>query len=471
MNKKRKNIGVIGVAFLLLLGVAPWVWAATYYVAPNGKNTHIGSFTQPWATPAYGARRLRPGDTLVIRSGRYVLSDYETDILRPPSGTPTQRIVIRGEPGGHVILACRNNLMAAVDLSGASHVTLENLEITHDPTASGEAIRFRDGIAIVGAPAGDIILSNLYIHHLDEFGIDAQDVEGLHVQGCRIEYCGFGAFGGPAGDQGGLRNITIQGCSLSWSGHYYRGGDGTQRPYDRPDGFGIEPSEGPILIEDTVVQHNYGDGLDSKASHTVIRRCLVANNSCDGVKLWGGGSRIENTLIYGRGDGNPQVTPWASIVIDTTQAGADFGLYNVTVDDALGGNYFMYVQYDHDVPVALTIRNCIFSGRGPDCPIWLRHSVSLRMDHVLFWFPACPTILQWGEAVYGRETIGTIGQEIRYGDPLFVSVGWGTEGDYHLSEASPAVDAGVPLTDCPPISLDGRERPLGRGYDLGAYEE
>ena len=39
-------------------------------------------------------------------------------------------------------------------------------------------------------------------------------------------------------------------------------------PYDRPDGFSIESSEGPIEISYTVVEHNRGDGIESKAANT-----------------------------------------------------------------------------------------------------------------------------------------------------------------------------------------------------------
>ncbi|MCK5408437.1 MAG: T9SS type A sorting domain-containing protein, partial [Candidatus Krumholzibacteria bacterium] len=53
-------------------------------------------------------------------------------------------------------------------------------------------------------------------------------------------------------------------------------------------------------------------------------------------------------------------------------------------------------------------------------------------------------------------------------DPLFVD---GVGGDYHLSEGSPAIDAGdnsathLPLTD-----IDGNPRIVGVAVDMGAYE-
>jgi len=57
-------------------------------------------------------------------------------------------------------------------------------------------------------------------------------------------------------------------------------------------------------------------------------------------------------------------------------------------------------------------------------------------------------------------------------DPLFVSqppVGLGTSGDLRLMAGSPAIDAGT-ATDAPATDLDGNPRPVGAGYDMGAYE-
>ncbi len=441
----------------------------TFYVAPNGDNAQPGTREQPWASPGYGSRQLAPGDTLIILGGRYTLSEYDADIIIPPSGAVNNWITIKGEEGQRPLLVGRDNLITAIDLSGVQYVRVENLEITHDATAQGEAAWFRDGIEIMGAPAAHLIFQNLYIHHLDEFGMNLQDVEDLQILDCRIEYAGFGALGGPAGEHGGWRNVVIRNTSLSWSGHYYQGGDGANRPYDRPDGFGIEPSQGPILIEDTRAEHNYGDGLDSKAANTTIRRSIVANNSCDGVKLWGANSRIENTLIYGRGDGNPEATPWAAIVIaPEEQANAPFEMVNVTVDDYIGQNYLVYVQYDHPtVPAHVTIRNTILSGRGTECPIYINAPTTLIADHNLFYLPQNETLLTHGETAYTCNNLASLGEGNLCGDPRFVQPAWGQTGDYHVQADSPAINAGSAV-GAPTTDLENR--PRDAQPDIGAYE-
>lgn len=440
----------------------------TYYVSPDGDNANPGSHAQPWATPGYGSRQLAPGDTLIILGGRYTLSEYDADIITPTSGTADAWVTIKGENGKRPVLAGQDNLLTAINLSGVQYIRIENLEITHDDQVSGESAWFREGIEILGAPSAHIVLKDLYIHHVDEFGMNFQDIDDLQILNSRIEYAGFGALGGPAGDYGGWRNVVIRKCSLSWSGNYYQGGDGSTRPYDRPDGFGIEPAQGPILIEDCIAEHNYGDGLDSKAANTTIQRCIVVNNTCDGVKVWADGSRIENTLIYGRGDGNPETSPWAAIVIDQVeQPNARFEIVNVTVDDYLGNNYLMYVQYENPVPVQVTLRNTILSGRGPESPIYINAASTLTADHNLFNLTQSETLITFGEMNYTCENIASLGDGNSCNNPLFINPAWGQVGNYHLEPSSPAIDAGT-AADAPSVDLEGYPR---NGLpDIGAYE-
>lgn len=407
-----------------------------YYCSPAGDDANDGSRERPWRNPALAAAKLTPGDTLVI---------------------------LAREEGRRPILAGRDNLSRGFDLSGVSYVRLENIELTN---AGGN---FRDGMLVAERPAAHVRLKRLFFHHLDEFGLNLGDVDDWIIEDSAFTYCGFGSIGGPAGQQGGWRNVKILGCDLSYSGHYYQGGEGPS-PYDRPDGFGIEPSNGPVEIARTTASHNRGDGLDSKAKNTYIHECVVANNSCDGVKLWGDGSRVENTLIYGRGDGVSEETPWSAVVIHTEQANAAFRLVNVTVDDAVGANYLMHIQYDTpNVPLDVTCTNCIFSSRGEHAPIFVGAATRLTATYNLFWFPATDTVLEHGTKTYTAGNIGTLGAGNKYGDPRFIRTAFGGEGDYHVGEGSPAVDAGT-AAGAPRIDLDGRSRPAGGGYDIGCYE-
>jgi hypothetical protein len=432
-----------------------------YYVSPSGNNAHSGTSESPWATPGYASRQLKPGDTLIIMPGKYPISIYDDDIILPTSGTPAAWITIKGQNGAPPRLEGSANLICAIDISHSSYIKIQNLEIT---SASGEVIR--DGIAGVEHDINGVLLENLYIHHINEFGINISDVNDIQILNCRLDYCGMGGIGGPVGYLGGWRNAKISGCSLSYSGHFYNGGE---NPYDRPDGFGIEPSDGPIEISDTVAEHNLGDGLDSKSANTYIHHCIVANNRCDGVKLWQGGSKIENTLIYGTGDGDPTDSPWAGIVIGTEEAGASFQIINVTLhENAERRGYPIYVQYDSSVPVSVLLRNTIVANAQGHAHFG--DSVTLIADHNLFYMPSRDDQVYANGRDYLSGDLSLLGEGNAYGNPLFISPAWGTDGNYKLQAASPALNTGT-SNGAPADDLEHTTRPQGAGIDKGAYEQ
>ena len=440
-----------------------------YYVSPDGNDTNPGTFGQPWASPGYASRQLSPGDTLVILGGRYVLSVFDDDIIMPPSGTSDAWITIRGEDGNRPVLAGRDDLYSAIMLGGSSYVRIQNLEITHDSTVSAPQLYFRVGIAITDAPSSHIVLQDLYIHHIDEGALDIQDVNHLDVIDCKFEYCGFGAIMGPAGEHGGCRNVRVTGCELSYSGHYYRGGDGSDRPYDRPDGFGLEPSQGPIEILNTTAQHNYGDGIDSKCANTYVHNCIVANNTCDGIKLWQDHSKIENCLIYGTGDGVGGPSPWAGIVIDDVEhPNATFEIVNVTVhDNPARQAYPMYVQYSGSSPINLIMRNTVISnGYGL---AYIGAGVNFTCENNLFYRPGDSEQVEANGRTYTAAQFDLLGPGNISAEPLFVQPAWGTTGNYHMLAGSPGVNQGT-STGAPDIDLEYKPRPQGPAYDMGAYE-
>lgn len=132
-------------------------------------------------------------------------------------------------------------------------------------------------------------------------------------------------------------------------------------------------------------------------------------------------------MIYGRGDGNIETTPWSSIVIDAERSGSDFSIVNVTVDDLAGNNYIMHAQYDHPtIPVNLLIKNTIFSSRGPNAPIFLAQSVNFTIDHNLFYIPNSDAILHHGNNTYNLSQVGSLGPGNKYGDPLFINPTFGS---------------------------------------------
>jgi hypothetical protein len=442
---------------------SPEVEENVYYVSGTGIDSNSGSKESPWKSPGFASRQLKPGDTLIILGGEYVLGEYDADILMPSDGAPGQAITIKGEEDNRPVLKGENNLLCAISLS--SYLIIENLEIT-----SHNGALFRDAISQIDYAIKNVVLRGLYIHHIDEFGVNIADVWQLTIENCKIVYTGFGSVGGPEGQEGGWRQVVIDHCDLSYNGHYYQGKP-VLGPYSRPDGFGIEPSSGPIEIRNTKAEHNRGDGLDSKAGNTYIHHCIVANNSCDGIKLWAGDSKIENCLIYGTGDGVGGASPWAGLVIDGNEEGDLFEIINVTLqDNPQRQAYPMYIGYDQIADIQVIMRNCIVAnGYGV---AYFGPRVQATIEYNLFYRPGQDIQLEANGKEYsiGDLNNGVPGKGNLVGDPFFVLSAWGKQGNYHLQSSSPAIDSGT--TDGAPANdLEGNPRPSGEGIDLGAYEE
>lgn len=434
------------------------VEAKTYYTSPNGSDNNSGTQESPWASPGYASRQLETGDNLIILGGTYYLSEYDADIITPPSGKKGDWTIIRGEKGNRPVLKGSNNLLTAINLPGNKYVKIKNLEIT-----SNNGANFREAISGVEGQLRHIIINNLYIHHLDEFGIDLKDVNHITIDNTKIKYTGFGAIGGPEAEFGGWRNVLIRDSWLSYSGHYYQGED-KLGPYDRPDGFGIEESNGPIRIVRTRANHNMGDGLDLKSKNTYINRCIVANNYADGIKLWQGDSEVRNTLIYGRGGGDTTTTPWAPIVIGSDNTGDVFKLKNNTIDDEVGNNYVASLQYDDSENIKLIMKNNIFSSRGANnSPVYIGASVNAKIKNNLFYFPNSDRILDYGNDSYTKDQTSSFGKNNIYGKPKFTK-------KYRLKKKSPARKVGM-KKGAPKYDLRGKKRLENKTVDLGAYEK
>lgn len=104
----------------------------------------------------------------------------------------------------------------------------------------------------------------------------------------------------------------------------------------------------------------------------------------------------------------------------------------MTVDNYVGQNYLMYVQYDNSVPAHVTIRNTIFSGREPRCPIYIGAASTLVANYNLFYLPRSEAVLIHGGNTYTCANMGALGPGNLCGDPRFVRPAWSEPGDYHL---------------------------------------
>jgi len=209
-------------------------------------------------------------------------------------------------------------------------------------------------------------------------------------------------------------------------------------------GIYVEDATRPTIINCTFTENNvtsHGGGIRTDPnSSTIITNCTFFNNHADGV----GGAMynevssvtISNSLFivnnsYDRGGAifNSSSSP---IITNST----------FTLNSANGGA--MYNHYSSP-----TITNSIFWGdtRGE---IWNNYS--------------SPTV------TYSIVQGGYTGEGNIDADPLFVNdVPGPTPLDLHLTAGSPAINSGT-SEGAPDTDIEGKPRPMGAGYDMGAYE-
>src|SRR5262245_15712931 len=99
---------------------------ATLYVATSGNDAGDGSSNTPWRTLQHAADVVNPGDTVIVRAGKYVGLYLDRD------GTAANRIVFRAEAG--VTIDQRNATTAdGINLEGADYVTIEGFNVVGMP--------------------------------------------------------------------------------------------------------------------------------------------------------------------------------------------------------------------------------------------------------------------------------------------------------------------------------------------------
>lgn len=464
------------ISLLILFSFASY--PATYYVSPNGNNNSDGlSLENAFATPGYASKAMSSGDTLLILSGDYLMSVYYDDMITPPKGLNNRYTVVRGigitKP--RLIGKGENGLglLCAIDLGGNSNILLENLEITSliDLPYSGG---FRDGIENFASEDSEkisnIILSNILIHHIEETAINLSgNAENIIIKNCHLHHTGGTLISSAYHSSGsGWKNVLIDSCLLEYAGRYYQGKEQNSE-WDRPDGIGIEISEGPFEIRNCVSQFNLGDGFDSKAHKTYIHHCVSANNFADGIKLWGDSARVENCLIYGIGGGNPESSPWVSLILECDRKNYYAELTNLTIHDGSPRRHYLgTINYGLDNQSTVLIRNCIFQGASNR--FYSNPNVKLIIKNNIFGTTGENILLEAMGQEFDANSIKELGIGNFFADADFVNPTWGIIGDFHLKSNSPAIDKGILESGIPLNDLDYKPRPKIIGVDIGCYE-
>jgi hypothetical protein len=445
---------------VLLLVLSPAYQSANavsekiYYVSPNGDDFNPGTEDQPWQTIQKAADTMTAGDSVIVLPG-----EYEGRV----------QITISGLPGAPIKYRTNGKVTMKGFTVKADYITIQGFEITdtEDSWSGGQGIFLegshcvlednyiyfatRGGILLYASEGYETKTSNcvirnnrLYRNAMEGISIDGRNhlVEGNEIWGT-IQY--HPKWMDPPGW------VDADGMRFFGSGHTIRGNYIHDITFDDPenvnphiDCFQTWSDSNHEAASDIVIEQNTCEVLETQATHenghgfmfADARNIIIRNNI---IKAYGG----VNTGAGGNSD----------LVI----------VNNIFMNSLTFQNFWPMALGLEDAPNTI-VKNNIFY----DQPY---HTVSVTGDSS-------------GQEIDYNLAYRSDGQpsdcyRINYScvdpapghdlwdvDPLFVDP---ASGDFHLQQDSPGIDSGLALAAAP-NDFDGNSRPLGGGYDIGAFE-
>jgi hypothetical protein len=250
-----------------------------------------------------------------------------------------------------------------------------------------------------------------------------------------------------------------------------------------------------VTVEGFEVREFLSSGVDSNsgAHHITIRHCHIHHIG-----------NVETTTQYGIDgifDGHEATYHVydGNVFHDIGRTGPptvlfnlDHGIYTCGKHNVITNNIFYHLNAGWGVQVAgyttvddLLISNNVFAygNKRGHIVLWQPcHNVLIQNN--IFYKPNVPNAINFFEAELQNVVIRRnfvfggglkddddkgacqVMDNIAGKDPLFADA---ASFDFHLKPGSPAIDAGL-ADRAPGADGDGRKRPQGRGWDIGAYE-
>lgn len=292
-----------GVAFAAAVVMGTWTASAahatTFHVSPGGSDRANGREETPWKTLAYAVSQLRPGDTLLVKPGRYTGFRLRSG----QGGAPGARVRIMAEHGA-VIDTLPPNAEDGINIEGASYVDIEGFRVTGAPRAGIRAIDCL-GVHIRGNEAHENGRWGIFTGFCDDLVI-----ENNIAWGSRREHGIYVS--------NSARNPIIRGnhlfdnaqCGVHMNGDVHMGGEGMITG---------------ALVENNVIYGNGrrgGAGINSDGLRdSTIRNNILYDNHSSGITLYRidgrypstGNNVLNNTIVMPRGD---PLSRWCIRIVD-----------------------------------------------------------------------------------------------------------------------------------------------------------
>ncbi len=225
-------------------------------------------------------------------------------------------------------------------------------------------------------------------------------------------------------------------------------------------------------FSDNNISH-FGAMILSSGGNVKVRNCTFTDNHFDresrAISNYGGTASVERCVFQG----NSAAVP---LVLASSYFASERRKTSVT-NCVFSGNVATSVVSAIDVGdwagglgLSLDVTNCTFADNTAS-PVLSIDEADADIINCIFWNNASEEI---SSHTYYTSTVvtscdiqgGWPGYSILDSAPMFVDP---ENGDFRLQPGSPCIDAGT-LEDAPETDINGINRPLGDGVDMGAYE-
>ncbi len=417
----------------------------TWFVKTTGSDSNSGTSTSPLKTIAAGLIKAQPGDKVQVSAGTYaeltpgdfqaLVMDKDNVVLTAAPGEIVNVIPISSSFRYGIGMSGSNLVVNGINLQGFApsialgnnthtqrNIVISNLTATAQTNGFDGIVNYQDN-STVGYPASDgVLFKNVTVKGA-----------GLSIS-CNSGPCNSWKF----------ENVTVTGTGGSGSG---------------ADAIAIESGDN-ILFLNVDVSGATADGIDSKATRTVVWGCNVHNIERNGVKLWHGGD-IVNTLIHHTGAD-------ASVVIRGSRVRI---LHSVIAYHNFGSSesYNISMNYDDNAPIQVDIINSV---------IWNTSGGA--------YFSTAATLNLQNNVFFGMENgrvldIRDIRVMLSDGAAKITTNGLGSGNlflapmlnlNFHPMTGSPVINNGLLLLNqYPVLDLAGLPRVKNGVPDIGVFED
>ncbi len=405
---------VIATLIVLVAGRA----AATDYFVANGGDDGANGLSLPtaWATLGHAANVVNPGDTVHVENGNY------QGFYLSRSGSSGNPITFVADGSAVQITADNGSTPDGINVEGAAYVVIDGF-IVNNRTRAGIRTALSQFVTVRNCHTGYNGTWGIFSGFADDFHIEfneahhSQQQHGIYVSNACVR---------PV-IRGNLVHDNYA-AGIHMNGDLSQGGTG--------------------LIANALVERNtvYGNGAGGGSGinmdgvvNSVIQNNLLYDNHASGISLY-------------QIDGATGAT--GNLVVNNTILNAADGRWCVNINTGSTGNTVLnnILYNEHSWHGVISIDASSRSGFVTDY-----NSVMSRFS------------IDQGDTVIDLPTWQGLGYDTHsfIATPADLFLVPGT--DFHLKAGSPAIDAGT-ATDAPANDLDDNPRPVGTGYDVGAYE-